>query len=305
MDRRAWWATVHGIAESWTWLSTHTYLYLLFYMSLMSQLFYTYFTSSLVVFASLHFVVVVETSIFPSLPPTLVLKWWSLHSLRTVPDLQIESVLCRNTCGGKDWFRGAQLIHDHLDHVALKKIRWMEQGTLVRWSAHSTRLRAAGGFLLLHQFIIKWLMHLGALGFMKTRREKCFSWADLSLKWEKGMWSTKGLARTTWIINSLGSQKPNFSPEQEANVATLGSWLASFVSLMDSGWCISRERARMGEAGLLSSWLKLCLFLKGGALAFHHWFMFVGCPLCVRHDDEGGKAENSILERTLITQSRL
>ena len=24
MDRRAWQATVHGVAEHWTWLSTHT-----------------------------------------------------------------------------------------------------------------------------------------------------------------------------------------------------------------------------------------------------------------------------------------
>ena len=24
MDRRAWQATVHGVAERWTWLSTHT-----------------------------------------------------------------------------------------------------------------------------------------------------------------------------------------------------------------------------------------------------------------------------------------
>ena len=158
-----------GVARSWTQLSTHTNLCLWFYMSLTSQLFYIYFTSSLAVFSSLHFfIVVVETSIFPSLPPALVLKWWSLDSLRTFPSLQIESVLCRNTCRGQDWFRGAQLIHDHLDHVELKKIRWMEQGTLVRWSAYSTRLRAAERFLLLHQFIIKWLMHLGALGFMET-----------------------------------------------------------------------------------------------------------------------------------------
>ena len=98
---------------------------------------------------------------------SIVLKWWSLHSLRTFPSLQTESVLYRNTCRGQDWFRGAQLIHDHLDHVELKKIRWMQQGTLVRWSAYSTRLRAAGRFLLLDQFIIKWLMHLGALGFME------------------------------------------------------------------------------------------------------------------------------------------
>ena len=104
----------------------------------------------------------------------------------------------------------------------------------------------------------------GVYGDSTSRREKCFSWADLSLKWEEGMWSTKGLARAPWIINSLGSQKPNFSPEQEANVAiaTLGTWLASFVSLMDSGWCVSRERARMGEAGLLSSWLKCVCFWK-------------------------------------------
>ena len=167
MDRRAWWAMVHGVARSWTRLSTHMYLYLLFYMSLMSQLFYMYFTSSLAVFSSLHFfIVVVETSIFPSLPPALVVMILALfENISKSPSL---ISLCRNTCGGQGWFRGARLIHDHLDHVELKKIRWMEQGTLVRWSAYSTRLRAAGRFLLLHQFITKWLMHLGGLGFMET-----------------------------------------------------------------------------------------------------------------------------------------
>jgi len=25
MDRRAWWATVHGVTKSWTWLSVHTH----------------------------------------------------------------------------------------------------------------------------------------------------------------------------------------------------------------------------------------------------------------------------------------
>ena len=26
IDRRAWWATVYGVAKSWTWLSTHTHM---------------------------------------------------------------------------------------------------------------------------------------------------------------------------------------------------------------------------------------------------------------------------------------
>ena len=100
MDRRAWWAMVHGVARSWTRLSTHTYLYLLFYMSLMSQLFYMYFTSSLAVFSSLHFfIVVAETSIFPSLPPALVLMILALfENISKSPSL-ISS--CRNTCGGQ------------------------------------------------------------------------------------------------------------------------------------------------------------------------------------------------------------
>ena len=29
MDRGAWWATVHGVTKSWTWLSTHTHMLML------------------------------------------------------------------------------------------------------------------------------------------------------------------------------------------------------------------------------------------------------------------------------------
>ena len=28
MDRGAWWATVRGVAKSWTWLSTHTHTHI-------------------------------------------------------------------------------------------------------------------------------------------------------------------------------------------------------------------------------------------------------------------------------------
>ena len=40
MDRGAWWATVHGVAKSWTrlkWLSTHTHICIYMYLSI-----YTY-----------------------------------------------------------------------------------------------------------------------------------------------------------------------------------------------------------------------------------------------------------------------
>ena len=36
MDRGAWWATVHGVAESWTQLSMHTY-----YSFLLGVLYFT------------------------------------------------------------------------------------------------------------------------------------------------------------------------------------------------------------------------------------------------------------------------
>ena len=35
MDRGAWWATVHGIAKSWTWLSEHTHKQLIKNMTIL------------------------------------------------------------------------------------------------------------------------------------------------------------------------------------------------------------------------------------------------------------------------------
>ena len=64
MDREAWWATVHGVAESWTRLSVHTYTHIpeintMLHVNFMSikihkiflktQLIYLYLSSSLVI----------------------------------------------------------------------------------------------------------------------------------------------------------------------------------------------------------------------------------------------------------------
>lgn len=81
------------------------------------------------------------------------------------------------------------------------------------------------------------------------------------------MWNTKGLARVPWIINSNGSQKPNFSQEQEAHVGTLGPSFSFFH--FSNGKVYTYKQGKGKGESHNDHLIKKCLFLKGGVCVIH------------------------------------